>query len=176
MSKAARPSKTPKSPKSKPSKTPPPNLAGTLKGGIHTLFVRVYYEDTDALGMVYYANYFKYLERGRTDMLRLTGIGRHDPQAERGRDLFVVRHCAIDFLASARLDDVLEIRTAVAGLGGASLDLDQSVLRDGVTLVMAKIKAACVDSEGRPRRLSPKIRQKLQSLSAKGQRMAGTNA
>lgn len=176
MSEAARPSKTSKSRKSKPSKAPAPNLAGTLKDGIHTLFVRVYYEDTDALGMVYYANYFKFLERGRTDMLRLTDIGRHDPDAENGRDLFVVRHCAIDFRAPAKLDDVLEVRTSVARLGGATLDLDQCVLRGGTELISAQIKAACVDSQGRPRRLSPKIRQKLHGLIADVQQKAGANA
>jgi len=176
MSEAARTSKTPKPPKSKPSKKPAPDLTGSVKGGIHRLLVRVYYEDTDALGMVYYANYLKYLERGRTDMLRLMAIGRHDPETEDGRDLFVVRHCAVDFLAPAKLDDVVEVRTSLAGVGGAVLELDQAVIRDGKTLVSARIKAACVDSEGKPRRLSPKIRQKLHDLLTAKQQKAGTNA
>jgi acyl-CoA thioester hydrolase len=176
MSEAARPSKTSTSRKSKSTELPARDLAGRLNGGRHTLFVRVYYEDTDALGMVYYANYFKFLERGRTDMLRLMGIGRHDFAPQDGQDLFVVRRCVIDFLAPARLDDVLEIRTAVAAVGGASLDLNQSVVRDGTELVTARIKAACIDSDGRLKRLSPKIRQKLHELMAEVQQKAGANA
>jgi acyl-CoA thioester hydrolase len=135
-----------------------------MEGSVHVLLVRVYYEDTDALGLVYYANYLKYMERGRTDMLRLLGVGRHDPVAGDAEGLFVVRHCSIDFLGPARLDDILEIRTSVAGLGGAVLDLDQAVRRDGIDLVTGRVKAACIDKSGKARRISPKIRQKLQHL------------
>jgi acyl-CoA thioester hydrolase len=164
MSEAEKPSKAAKPIKSDNSAASADALAGRMDGPVHVLLVRVYYEDTDALGLVYYANYLKFLERGRTDMLRLTGIGRHDPAPGDAEGLFVVRRCEIDFLVPARLDDVVEIRTSVAGIGGATLDLDQSIRRDGKVLVSAQIRAACVDSTGRPKRLSPKIRQKLQHL------------
>ncbi len=164
MSEARSPSKTETSRKSKRSGPSAVPLAGRMEGSVHVLLVRVYYEDTDALGLVYYANYLKFMERGRTDMLRLLGVGRHDPVAGDAEGLFVVRHCSIDFLSPARLDDILEIRTSVAGLGGATLDLDQAVRRDGIDLVTGRVKAACIDKSGKARRISPKIRQKLQHL------------
>ena len=176
MSEAASPSKTStsrKSERSGPSATP---LAGKMEGSVHVLLVRVYYEDTDALGLVYYANYLKFMERGRTDMLRLLDIGRHDPVAGDAEGLFVVRHCSIDFLKPARLDDILEIRTSVAGLGGATLDLHQVIRGGGTDLATARVKAACVDKSGRARRISPKIRQKLQHLCVKMQPKADKNA
>jgi len=179
MREAEPPSKTTKSselPKTDTALKADEALSGTMEDRIHVIFTRVYYEDTDALGLVYYANYLKFMERGRTDMLRLMGIGRHDPEASEGEGLFVVRRCIIDYLAPAKLDDVLEIRTCIAGIGGASLDLAQAVCRDGKTLVMGQIKIACIGENGRPRKISPKIRQKLQHLLVQIQPKADVNA
>ena len=179
MSDAEPPSKTTKSPeklKKAPAPRPDETFSGTMADRIHVIFTRVYYEDTDALGLVYYANYLKFMERGRTDMLRLMGIGRHDPEAAEGEGLFVVRRCTIDYLAPAKLDDVLGIHTSVTGVGAASLDLVQAVCRDGKTLVTAAVKVACIGGNGRPQKISPKIRQKLQHLLVTIQPKADVNA
>ena len=179
MNDAGPPSKTPKfSKKTKTETAPNPDdaLSGRMTDRIHVIFTRVYYEDTDALGLVYYANYLKFMERGRTDMLRLLGIGRHDPEAAEGEGLFVVRRCTIDYLAPAKLDDMLEIRTSVTGIGAASLDLAQAVCRDGKTLVTGQIKVACIGENGRPQKLSPQIRQKLRHLLVQIQPKADVNA
>ena len=97
------------------------NLNGILKDGVHHYGLRVYYEDTDAIGIVYYANYLKYAERARTEMMRLLGfatISRDNDTA------FAVRRCEVDFLKPAGLDDELDVVTGVFGIGGASIDLD----------------------------------------------------
>ncbi len=96
----------------------------------HVFPVRVYYEDTDTAGIVYYANYLKFAERARTEMLRAAGIEQRVLAEETGV-AFAVRSCSADYLAPARLDDLLEIRTRVAGLQGATIEMEQSVTRDG---------------------------------------------
>ena len=93
--------------------------AGKLDGGVHVFPVRVYYEDTDAGGVVYYANYLKFAERARTEMMHLLDAGYRDLITAR-TVAFAVRRCEVDFLAPARLDDVLEVRTSVTETGGAS--------------------------------------------------------
>src|ERR1700742_3787402 len=89
---------------------------------------RVYYEDTDTGGIVYYANYLKFAERARTEVLRDLGITQRILMDEEGV-AFAVRRCEVDYLVPARLDDELEVRTALRALGAASLDLDQAIYR-----------------------------------------------
>ncbi len=109
-----------------------------------TLPIRVYYEDTDAGGVVYYANYLRFFERARTELLRRSGASRSLLQATEGVG-FVVRRAAIDYFAPARLDDALEIHSQICRLGGASVDFDQTVLRDGVVLCRAVVAVVCVN-------------------------------
>ena len=135
------------------------NLNGILKDGVHHYGLRVYYEDTDALGMVYYANYLKYAERGRTEMMRLLGfatISRDNDTA------FAVRRCEVDFLKPARLEDELDVVTGVFGIGGASIDLEQTVWRDEARLVRLLVRLAMVSPSGRPRRLPAEFRAGLE--------------
>jgi acyl-CoA thioester hydrolase len=120
--------------------------------------IRVYFEDTDAGGMVYYANYLKFAERARTEMLREAGISHADMVAQDGL-MLVVRRCTAEFHRSARLDDALEIETRVSGLTGASILLDQVVRRGSETLVEITVTIACVTKEGRPTRLPERLRQ-----------------
>jgi acyl-CoA thioester hydrolase len=134
--------------------------SGTLAGGVHTLPLRVYWEDTDAAGIVYYANYLKFIERGRSDMLRLAGIDQWCMKDEDGVN-FVVRRCEVDYHLPARLDDQIEVETRVEVMRGASLDMRQIVRREGEDLVKALIKVACVDASGKPVRLPPAIRNAL---------------
>ncbi|MDP6925659.1 MAG: tol-pal system-associated acyl-CoA thioesterase [Rhodospirillales bacterium] len=134
---------------------------GTLSAESHSYQVRVYYEDTDAAGIVFYANYLKYAERARTEMLRGLGFAHADIMRERGT-VFVVRHCEIDYQHSAWLDEELEIRTAIEAIGGASLTLKQWVYRGGEELVAMKIKLVCMKLEGKgTTRIPDDIRQAL---------------
>ena len=109
----------------------------------YSLSVRVYWEDTDASGIVYYANYLRFLERARTEWLRVKGYEQNE-LARRHSVVFVVRAVALDFLRPARLDDALSVSVVVTRLGPASIDLDQRIERDGEGLGAGTVKLACV--------------------------------
>lgn len=110
------------------------------------LAVRVYIEDTDAGGIVYYANYLRYLERARTEWLRAAGVGLETLQREHRR-LFVVRSIQLDYLNPARLDDQLDISVHMQQLKSASLSLAQSVSRAGDVLATGVVRLACLDAD-----------------------------
>jgi acyl-CoA thioester hydrolase len=148
---------------------------GAVRDGAYFFPVRVYYEDTDAAGLVYYANYLKFAERARTEMLRRLGIEQEKLRAETGLTL-VVRRCSADYLLPARLDDDLVVATRLAALAGASLDLDQEVLRGGATLVRLALQIACLGAKGRPHRLPAVLRTALGSLNDSTARMVTANA
>ncbi|MBV9016484.1 MAG: tol-pal system-associated acyl-CoA thioesterase, partial [Alphaproteobacteria bacterium] len=123
-------------------------------GTVHRMPLRVYYEDTDAAGIVYYANYLKFAERGRTEMMRELGFA-HRQIAEEIGTLFTVRRCSVDYSSPARLDDALTVDTRIVEIGGATLLLDQQIRRDDHTLVQIDVLLACIGPDGRPRRLPP---------------------
>lgn len=125
--------------------------AGTA-AGIHVFPVRVYYEDTDAGGVVYHANYLRFAERARTEMLRQAGIGQAALWAEQGL-AFTVRRCEAEFLKPARLDDALEVHTRVLEARGARVEAEQVVKRAGDEIARLKLEIACVDRQGKPARL-----------------------
>ena len=135
-----------------------------MAGGEFSLPVRVYIEDTDAGGIVYYVNYLKFMERARTEMMRSHGFGKdyifnHDL-------MFVVRDVAIKYLAPAQLDDDLEATALIETLGGASMVLAQTVRRGDQVLAQARVTIACVDREGvRPLRIP---RDMVAELRAEG--------
>jgi acyl-CoA thioester hydrolase len=108
-----------------------------------TLSIRVYYEDTDAAGIVYYANYLRFIERGRTEFLRALGHNQHQLM-EKGL-AFAVRSISAEFLKPAKLDDLLVVETAIASLGRAQVTFAQRILRDNELLLDAKIRVACID-------------------------------
>jgi acyl-CoA thioester hydrolase len=141
--------------------------SGRIEGGAHVLPIRVYYEDTDAAGIVYYANWLRFLERGRTELLRLLGQEHSALREERGIN-WVVRRCAIDYLKPARLDDTVEIVTSCGELRGASLDMIQQACRGGETLVRAELVVACMGEGGRPVRLPPHVRTALVQVAGSG--------
>ena len=128
--------------------------------GIHVFPVRVYYEDTDAAGIVYYVNYLKFAERARTEMLRLLGKEQQEMLDRDGLG-FAVRSCTVDYLAPARLDDALEVQTSLLEVGGASMRVRQTVVRDGRTLADMRLRLAFIDRAGRPARLPADIRDGL---------------
>ena len=121
----------------------------------HRFGVRVYYEDIDAGGVVYHANYLRFAERARTEALRDFGAPHADLVAGHGL-MFMVRRVKVDYLAPARLDDRLTVVTATMKLRGASVDLRQSVLRDGSLLAVLELQMVCVRcADGRPERIPP---------------------
>lgn len=131
----------------------------------HVLRLRVYYEDTDAGGVVYYANYLRYAERARTELLRGLGIGQRALADETGL-IFAVRRLKADFIAPARLDDDLEIVTTVTGTRGASADMEQVVRRGGDELVRLEVRIACVNARGRATRFPPALARAFAGLVA----------
>jgi acyl-CoA thioester hydrolase len=138
--------------------------SGTIVGGRHVLPLRVYYEDTDAAGIVYYANWLRFLERGRTELLRLLGHEHSALRDERGVN-WVVRRCAIEYLKPARLDDTIEVLTSCGELRGASLDMLQEARRGEETLVRAEWVVACMGESGRPVRLPPDMKAALAQVA-----------
>lgn len=124
--------------------------------------VRVYYEDTDMAGVVYYANYLRFIERARSDALREAGV---DQRAMRDEGVvFVVNRVVADYHAPARYDDVLEIETTALDVRRASATLRQIVRRDGALIFSADVRIACITIAGKPLRLPENARQALISL------------
>jgi acyl-CoA thioester hydrolase len=142
---------------------PWPDLAGRLTPGGHVLPIRVYFEDTDFSGVVYHASYLRFLERGRSDFLRLLGVSHNRlGEGAEGESLaFAVRHMEIDFLRGARIDDVLQIETALADVTRARIVLRQRVRRGEETIVEATVTVVIVNAAGKPRRLPPSILGRL---------------
>ncbi|HTH18414.1 MAG TPA: YbgC/FadM family acyl-CoA thioesterase [Magnetospirillum sp.] len=129
---------------------------------LHT--VRVYWEDTDAGGIVYHSNYLNFAERARTEMVRKAGLKQSDLAAE--GYAFAVRHVAVDFLKSAKLDDLLEVESTPKAMGGASMEVGQVIRRldDGAELVRLDVKLAFISLDGKPVRIPAQLRNSLQAL------------
>jgi acyl-CoA thioester hydrolase len=141
-------------------------LDGEIRDGRHVLIVRVYYEDTDFTGVVYHANFLRYMERGRTNYLRLLGAEHRALFEAADREApgfaFVVRSMTIDFLKPARMDDRLEIVTEPLEVKGASIILRQYVLRAGEHLAEARVRVACV-SGGKARPIPKPLRVAMEA-------------
>lgn len=151
-----------------------PDIAGRIvtdeTGQRHVLPVRVYFEDTDAGGIVYHAAYIRFAERGRTDFLRLLGTDArrmidgsdsHEPAA------FVVRRMNAEFYRPGRMDDLLSIETRVKELGGASVTLQQTILAGEKRLFEAEVTVVLVSMSGKPLRLSERVRGAFEAHSSK---------
>jgi acyl-CoA thioester hydrolase len=143
-----------------------PHIDGEIRDGRHHMRVRVYYEDTDFSGIVYHANYLRFMERGRTNHLRLMGADQHalfeQAQAETPGFAFVVRSMEIDFLRPARMDDLLDVVTWPVAVRGASITLAQEVRRGAEALVTAKVRVAFI-SEGRAKPIPKSLRQLMKT-------------
>lgn len=123
--------------------------------------LRVYYEDTDLAGIVYYANYLKFIERGRSEWVRSIGVDQ-DRLKRDGGMVFVVRRVDADFLTPARYDDILTVETDVVKLGASTVSLDQRVMRGGDVCFRARVMLALINDAGRPVRIPAELRQKLE--------------
>lgn len=130
----------------------------------HVYRLRVFWEDTDAGGIVYYANYLKFAERARTELLRALGVSQRK-LAESGGPVFAVRRVQADFLEPARLDDELAVETEVTGVRGASADMSQIIRRGDADLARMTVRIACVGPRGRPTRFPPAISAAFSELA-----------
>ncbi|NIY72197.1 tol-pal system-associated acyl-CoA thioesterase [Marivivens donghaensis] len=127
---------------------------------IHSFNCRVYYEDTDLAGIVYYANYLRFIERARSEWVRARGVDQRALKETEGV-VFAVRRVEADYLQPAKFDDELTVLTEVENIGGASMTLKQSVTRDGVILFTAVVTLVAINANGAPVRLPAILRKPL---------------
>ncbi|MGA3306100.1 MAG: tol-pal system-associated acyl-CoA thioesterase [Stellaceae bacterium] len=147
--------------------------AGRIEDGVHLYPVHVYYEDTDAGGVVYYANYLKFAERGRSEAIRALGVP-HDRLHEESGVVLAVHKLAAEYLSPARLDDDLVVHTRVTSVTGASVHLDQEVRRGPDRLFAMTCTVVCVGRNGRPTRLPPVFAAIADALRPPATRIATT--
>lgn len=129
----------------------------------HQIELRVYYEDTDLAGIVYYANYLKFIERGRTEWVRSLGVDQGALKREEGI-VFAVRRVEADYLRPARFDDLLVVKTRLLALGGARIEVEQTVERDGAILFTARVVLVCLSETGMAARIPAGLRSRLAPL------------
>ena len=142
------------------------HLSGQIVDGVHRLPIRIYYEDTDFTGLVYHASYLRFMERGRSDFIRLLGIDQGELFEQTAREApgfhFVVRSMKLDFLRPARVDEVIEVVTRPGEVGGASIVLKQRVVRGSEILIEADVRIAFVAGE-KPQRIPAALRRALRA-------------
>jgi acyl-CoA thioester hydrolase len=146
---------------------------GRIEGGVHRYPVHVYYEDTDAGGIVYYANYFKFAERGRSEAIRALGVP-HGRLREESSVVLAVHKLAAEYLSPARLDDDLVVETRVLSASGAALELSQEIRRVASPLFAMTCTVVCVGRNGRPTRLPPSLAAAAASFDSVSNRTATT--
>ena len=129
---------------------------GTFEGKEHVLPISVYSDDTDLSGVVYHANYLRYMERGRTEFFRLAGISKMAGLEDEEPTAWAIRSIAVDYHRPARLDDIIHVRTRLTGLSGARMRALQRVVCGETLLVEGRIEACITTLTGKPRRL-PKM-------------------
>ena len=134
-----------------------------IVGGKHLHGVRVYFEDTDAGGIVYYANYLKFSERARTEMLRAIGYEHKDKGKNYGVS-FVVSRCNVEFFKPGMLGDWLEVETEILMVRGASIRMRQNIKKGNHELVLMEVKLACISSDGSPVRIPIRLRDRMSDL------------
>ena len=134
---------------------------GHFDGKAHILPLRIYYEDTDLSGMVYHANYLRYMERGRTEFFRLAGISKMAGLEDEEPTAWAIRSARIDYHRPARLDDIIHVRTSLTALSGARMRALQRVTCGDVLLVEGRIEACITTLTGKPRRLPKNVQQTL---------------
>lgn len=131
---------------------------------LFTFPIRIYYEDTDAGGIVYYANYLKFAERARTELLREYGIEQQTLMAESGIG-FVVRKCTVEFMKPAKLDDLIQVETTVSELSKVRIIMAQTISRKAEKLVSLTVEIAVVDASGKVAKLPDDVMKKLQGYT-----------
>ena len=135
-------------------------LDGRFEGKVHILPIRIYYEDTDLSGVVYHANYLRYMERGRSEYFRAVGVKLaylDDPEPA----AWALRKVSLEFVRPARVEDLIEVRTTATSLTGARLSADQAIYCGDALLTRGSVEACIMTLGGKPRRIPPEIRDKL---------------
>lgn len=135
---------------------------GRFEGKIHILPIRIYYEDTDLSGVVYHANYLRYMERGRSEFFRAAGILRLAQLEAPEPTAWTLRKAEIEYLRPARVDDLIEVHTRATSLTGARMSAEQDIFCRGLQLTRGRVEACIITLEGKPRRLPAEMRQKLE--------------
>jgi len=137
---------------------------GRFEGKTHILPVRIYYEDTDLSGVVYHANYLRYMERGRSEYFRAAGITRLAMLEEAEPTAWTLRKAALEYFKPARVDDLVEVHTVCTAITGARMTADQKIYAQGGLLTRGQIEACIITLSGRPRRIPLEMRQILEPL------------
>lgn len=133
--------------------------SGTLDAQLHCFPIRVYYEDTDAAGIVYYANYLKFAERARTEYLRLLGVDQTKLKDSDGV-FFAVRRAEVEYLKPVRLDDELEVRTKLTSIGASVIDALQLICRGDEVMAQVVMRVVCISAaDGKPARIPRRLRE-----------------
>jgi acyl-CoA thioester hydrolase len=140
---------------------------GRFDGKTHILPIRVYYEDTDLSGVVYHANYLRYMERGRSEYFRAAGITRLAQLDEPEPTAWTLRRASLEYFRPARLDDLIEVHTRCVALSGARMSADQRTYGGGKLLVHGQVEACIITLSGKPRRIPAEVREKLLPLLLK---------
>ena len=138
-----------------------PAALGRFEGKVHILPIRIYYEDTDLSGVVYHANYLRYMERGRTEFFRLAGVTKMAMLEDAEPTAWTLRSASIDFFKPARLEDPVEVHTSCPLLSGARMHADQKIYSGAVLLAHGKVEACVMTLSGKPRRIPQAVRDKL---------------
>jgi acyl-CoA thioester hydrolase len=134
---------------------------GRFEGTVHVLPIRVYYEDTDLSGVVYHANYLRFMERGRSEFFRCAGVLRLAMMDQEEAAVWALRKASLEFYRPSRVDDLVNVRTRATSLTGARMTADQKIQRGDELLAHGKIEACVITLAGKPRRIPEDIRAKL---------------
>ena len=134
---------------------------GRFEGKTHILPIRVYYEDTDLSGLVYHANYLRYMERGRSEYFRSAGITRLARLDDPEPTAWTLRKVSLEYFRPARIDDLIEVHTRCVALSGARMTADQAIRKDGELLTQGQVEACIITLSGRPRRIPAEVRARL---------------
>ncbi len=138
-----------------------PTGLGRFEGRTHILPLRVYYEDTDLSGVVYHANYLRFMERGRTEFFRLAGVLKMAALDDEEPTAWTLRNASLEFFRPARLEDQIEVHSTCPLLTGARMLADQKIYANGKLLVHGKVEACVMTLSGKPRRIPQAVRDKL---------------
>jgi acyl-CoA thioester hydrolase len=137
---------------------------GKFEGRVHVLPIRIYYEDTDLSGIVYHANYLRYMERGRSEYFRCAGISKLAVLDDEQPWAWTLRRVSLEYRKPARVDDLIEVHTAAVSLTAARLIADQKIYAGGELLTRATVEACIISLAGKPKRIPTELRDKLAPL------------
>lgn len=134
---------------------------GRFEGSVHVLPIRIYYEDTDLSGVVYHANYLRFMERGRSEFFRAAGVVHLAMLGGLEATVWTLRRASIEFHRPARVDELIEVQTRATSLTGARMTADQKILRGDQLLAHGSVEACVITLAGKPRRIPDDIRTRL---------------